>query len=233
MKKALQKVAMGTISIRKCRKEDKEGIIEVCYHTGYMGEDAQPYFSDKKLFGLLFCSYYPIYEPFNCFVAEISIKNQKKIVGYVLSSLDSKVQEKIYKSRFLWKIIMRLFFVSLWFHLGDFLLVMRYILHRWLLKPASNHNIPIEKGYPAHLHIDVLEPYQHQGIGTKLIRVLESHLRIHHIRGVYLGTSEKNYKAVKFYKKSRYKLLKIQSGLNFWPGSSSVRSYCFGKKIYP
>ena len=58
------------VLIRKCRKSDLAGIRNVCYKTGYMGEDASGHFFDKTLFGFLNCCYYCKYEPEHCFVAE-------------------------------------------------------------------------------------------------------------------------------------------------------------------
>ena len=55
------------IIIRPYQSKDRQGVIEVLYRTGYMGEDAKDYFDDKYLFGLLFGIYYLDYEPENCF----------------------------------------------------------------------------------------------------------------------------------------------------------------------
>ena len=219
------------ISIRKCRKDDKAEIIDVCYHTGYMGEDARNHFSDKTLFGLLFCSYYPIYEPFNCFVAEKRIKNQKKVIGYVLSSLNTERQGKIYKTRFLWRILFRLFFISLWFHFKDFRLVIKFLIKRYFIERKKRKDFLSLVEYPAHLHIDILRPFQRLGIGSKLIQTIEKHMKKNAIKGVSLGTSGKNFKALSFYEKEKYVLLKISKGLDFWPGTKNIKSYYFGKKL--
>jgi GNAT superfamily N-acetyltransferase len=96
-------------------------------------------------------------------------------------------------------------------------------------KKVSEMNVYTE--YPAHLHIDVLEGYQRQGIGTKLVKALESHLKDMKVIGICLGTSERNYKSIPFYKKNGFELLKITKGLGFWPGTDAVKSFYFGKKL--
>ena len=74
------------VIIRKCRKSDAKDIMHVCYKTGYMGEDVTDYFKDKKLFGLLFCLYYPKYATEYCFVAV----DKGRVVGYILGHPDTE-----------------------------------------------------------------------------------------------------------------------------------------------
>lgn len=57
------------------------------------------------------------------------------------------------------------------------------------------------KEYPAHLHIDILEEYTGGGNGTKLMNTLIAQLKKDGVRGVCLGVSAKNERAVRFYQK--------------------------------
>ena len=55
---------MDNIIIRKCEKKDEKEILNICYSTGYMGEEMKSTneFNDVELFGYIFCYYYIWYE---------------------------------------------------------------------------------------------------------------------------------------------------------------------------
>ena len=92
------KKANPLINIRPYQSKDRKDVIEIIHRTGYMGEDAKNYFDDKYLFGLLFGIYYLDYEPDNCFVAISTTTDQ--VVGYILSSLDTRIQTKSFRLSF-------------------------------------------------------------------------------------------------------------------------------------
>lgn len=209
------------VIIRKCRKSDAKGIMHVCYKTGYMGEDVTDYFKDKKLFGLLFCLYYPKYATEYCFVAE----DKGRVVGYILGHPDSDSQERLFLAKIGPRILFRVLFVTSWRYFQD----IRLILH-FARVPQSEEPLDVNKKYPAHLHIDILEEYQHQGVGSKLMNKFITQMKKLGIRGIHLGTSEGNYKAVPFYKKWGFKI--IYRGLTgMWPDAPDKRSLLFAKEI--
>ena len=222
---------MSTVTVRKCTKKDKDGIVKVCFNTGYMGESAEGHFFDDKLFGQLFCIYYARYEANNSFVAVTNENGREKVVGYILCALNTLRYEKDFKRRFLWRILFRLFFITFWRNNHDFKLVLKFYIKTIKAKEKRDGEMSIYTEYPAHIHIDVLEGYQRQGIGTKLLKALEAHLKDIKVIGVCLGTSERNYKSIPFYKKNGFKLLKITKGLGFWPDTDDVKSFYFGKKL--
>jgi ribosomal protein S18 acetylase RimI-like enzyme len=97
-------------------------------------------------------------------------------------------------------------------------------------KIEKREEINIE--YPAHLHIDILNEYQRQGIGSRLIQKLENHLKKNQIKGVHLGTSSKNVKAIRFYNKMGFsQIYEGPPGYNMWKEEPDVRSLIFAKKI--
>ena len=61
--------------------------------------------------------------------------------------------------------------------------------------------------YPAHLHIDILDEYQGQGYGTKLIDTLLSRLREMKVPGVVLMAGGENNGAIRFYSRIGFKML--------------------------
>jgi len=215
------------VIIRKCKRSDWKGIMDVCYLTGYMGEDAQGHFGDKFLFGLLFSIYYPWFEWWNCFVAV----HNNKVIGYILGSLDSNIQHKMFIAKIGPLILARLALVS-WWRYPNTLKILVHLIKQF--PQALNNNAisdsDINLSYPAHLHIDILAPYQHQGIGSKLISLYENHVKSHNVPGIHLDTSNKNFKAIPFYFKHGYKIIrKLNSSL--WPDSPNTIQLTFAKKL--
>ncbi|MFX1547889.1 MAG: GNAT family N-acetyltransferase [Promethearchaeota archaeon] len=217
------------VSIRKYHIQDRKAVIHICWSTGYMGKSAAGRFDDSYLFGLLFCSYYIDYEPENCFVAVDSEKNQ--VIGYILSSLDSKKQEEQFQKIMIRKIALRAFTYTLWRHPRTFR-VLWHFMRTWEDEPKTFNEKSLLESYPAHLHIDILPDYHRQGIGTQLVKTLENHLRNHNVKGVHLGTSDRNVKAVQFYQKLKFSVIyESSSGSGMWPDASDVKTLIFAKKI--
>lgn len=225
------------VVIRKYEKKDRDGVIDVCYHTGYMGEDCEirgkkrNHFTDKKLFGLFFCLYFTDYEPENCFVAEVD----NKVVGYILGSLDAGRQEKIMMARMGWKILFHLAFITSWRHIRDFFTVLGFLVSglRYLGTPSNPKNMPhgkILEEYKAELHIDILDGYQRRGIGSRLINAFTNHVKKNGVNGIHLGTSDRNVKAVPFYLKKGFKIVSVNNA-SLWLDAPGARGLTFAKKI--
>ena len=61
--------------------------------------------------------------------------------------------------------------------------------------------------FPAHLHIDIEEPYTGHGNGRKLMEALLARLRMDGVRGVVLGVAASNTRAVRFYERMGFEKL--------------------------
>lgn len=216
---------MIDISVRQCVKEDESAIVDICYRTGFMGEDltGMDRFNDKILFGYLFCSYYIRYEPDKCFVVE---NGHGQIVGYVIGTDDTKRQMKLFAWKMLSKIFTRLLFHTLWAH--------RESIHELLsfIKTTSLKHQPkgLYKNYPAHLHINVLPGQQNSGLGSKLLNTFEEKMKHIGVTGIHLRTSNKNSKALPFYLKNGYKIVTEVSDI-VWSGVSNYKSIIFVKSL--
>ena len=68
------------------------------------------------------------------------------------------------------------------------------------------------KKYPAHLHIDILDVCQGQGVGTRLMNELKAHLKNKGVPALMLSCGGNNTQAVKFYKKNNFKVIKNLAG---------------------
>jgi GNAT superfamily N-acetyltransferase len=215
---------MSTIIIRQCEKKDIPEIIEICYKTGYVGEDLtnSNKFNDSYLFGLIFCLYYPLYEIENCFVAV----DGNKVIGYIVGTHNSKRQRKWFIIKMLWRIIIRLFACTIWRDPESFLTVMNFSKDITLKLGPNN----LFEQYPAHFHTDILSQYQRQGIGTMLIAKFEEHIKSKNICGIHLITSNNNHKAIKFYQSKGYYLI-AQEKSYFWRDILNYKSFLFAKNF--
>ena len=64
-----------------------------------------------------------------------------------------------------------------------------------------------KKKYPAHLHIDISDCCQGQGVGTRLIETLCEHLKEKNVKGLMLSCGMTNKGALKFYRKNGFNQL--------------------------
>ncbi len=208
------------ISYRPCRRSDAAAIAEICFKTGYMGEDAAGHFHDVKLFGYLFGLYYVLFEPENGFVAEDS----GQVVGYVVGTPDAAGLPRRFNRQMLWRVVLRLIFYTAWRYPGDLLEVLYWNHHNDEVNSAP------PSGYPAHLHINILPGYQRLGIGAELISLFTDNLKDHGINGVYLETSNHNVKAIPFYKKLGFDILDEREQTH-WRGVEGHKTVVFGKKL--
>lgn len=216
---------MRTITISNYRRKYRKDIIDICYKTGYLGEDlsGRNIFDDKKMFFLCVCSYYLNYEAQNCFVA---VDNNGRAVGYILGTCDSINKSQQYKDKYYKKILLRKLLVTSWKYPESISIVDKLLNN---LQQADIDSAILNE-YPAHLHINILKEYQGTGLGTRLYLEFEKHLKDQGVKGIHLETSSVNYKAVPFYNKLGYQVLEESKG-TFWEDRDDVIAITFGKKL--
>lgn len=71
---------------------------------------------------------------------------------------------------------------------------------------------PYFRKYPAHLHINLLPPYQRMGLGKKLMAALEEALRQQGCPGVSLCVNSRNHGAMRFYESCGFHVLRKHPG---------------------
>ena len=207
-------------------KGDRKSVFDVCYKTGFFGEDASPHFKDIELFGLIFTSYYIDHEPENAFMA----KDGDNVAGYIIGTDDTIAQRENFDRLVIPKVARRMFGHTLLHHPRDFFFILR-------LKNISEFEDKIYtpdflERYPAHLHINLLPDYQRKGIGKRLMADFEDRMRMLDVQGIHLITSTENRKAVPFYKKFGYELIKELPDI-LWDKKSPIgtKSLVFGKRL--
>lgn len=66
-------------------------------------------------------------------------------------------------------------------------------------KDESDFYASVVEEFPAHLHIDIEEPFTGSGNGRKLMETLLSRLRVDGVKGVVFGVAATNTRAIGFY----------------------------------
>lgn len=217
---------LESIKIRKCSLEDLPALVDICYRTGFMGEDltGTGSFNDRTLFSYLFCLYYPLYEPDNCFIAFDYSEN--KVIGYIMGSADTLKQEKSFVQKMVPRIALRMCTHTLFRHPESFRAVLSFMKN---LELKDVEKI-VYREYPAHLHINILPEYQKRGAGSMLLNTFENHMIDKRVSGIHIWTSNKNVKAMPFYSKYGYQVV-YERESNVWKGTEEYKDVIFGKKI--
>lgn len=167
----------GRITVRPYQERDREAVRRVCIATSSLPVKNR---RQRELLLLQYCDYYLEREPENCFVA---VNESDTIIGYILCSEDFKTYRQAVLRDYLPRIRRLGFFraagarLELWFT-GLY-----------------------AKRYPAHMHIDILDACQRQGVGHRLVDALAAHLLGRHVPALMLTVGAGNHKGVHFYEK--------------------------------
>ena len=150
----------------------------ICFQTSFLSHKDTA--KNRTVICSLYCDYYLQHQPQHCFVA---LSNNVPI-GYVLCCVDANDFAPTMKKAYL-PTVKKL---NLW----------QWLTFNYQLKRQAKF---VAMGYSAHLHIDILPEFQHQGIGTQLIATLFAHLESLGVDGVHLVCGQSNKSAIKFYQK--------------------------------
>ncbi|WIM99093.1 GNAT family N-acetyltransferase [Actinoplanes oblitus] len=174
--------------IRHYRPADLAAVYDICVRTADAGEDARGRYSTDDLMGDLFAGPYVHLAPELAFVLD----DGGDAVGYVVGTADTAEFVKRYRDEWIPLI-------------GDKYPVPpppprtpeqdMVALHFW----PERMIVPELAAWPAHLHIDLLPPYQRQGFGRRLIAAFERAAAAAGAPGVHLGMLTSNVRARGFY----------------------------------
>ena len=175
--------------IRPCRPSDREAIRDICIRTATIPARTK---TECLYLWTMYCDCYTEQFAEYCFVAADA---QDRPVGYILCAPDYKAYHTVFVREYL----PRLRRSS----------ILRYIAAAGevrSLRPLAR------QGYPAHMHIDILEEYQRMGIGTRLFGALKDRLHADGIHGLCLGVGYGNEKGIAFYQKQGFCNLRRMPG---------------------
>ena len=170
------------MKIRPYEKKDFRYVQDICMLTSKYSEEINP--SNRAFLCAMYCDYYLDNQPDFCFVA---VDEDDVPIGYVLCVVDLDDYAEQMQENYL--PLVRKVSSGDYFHfLAESKVAERYVRH----------------GYTAHLHINVLEEYRRQGLGTELIKTLEKKLAETFVEGVYLICGKNAKLARAFYEKNGY-----------------------------
>ncbi|MHA1344739.1 MAG: GNAT family N-acetyltransferase [Promethearchaeota archaeon] len=196
------------ITIHPYKEKYRDAVREISYETAYKGSSANKIFTDRELFADLWTNYYLDYEPHWAWVA----KYKNKVVGYIVSSVNSSQYKKKMISRIIPKaVIGAIFRGTLWQKNNWWLL--KAVLKTYQ-KRKSYKKVFLEK-YPSHFHINVIKGYRSKHIGSCLVGYFLNQMEIQKIKGVYVSVYKDNFAAQRFFKE--FKFLPLGQKLIFFP----------------
>lgn len=150
---------MDSFYIRSARKDDLEALYDICLKTGDCGADATKLYKDPKLLGHIYVGPYLSLDGTICLVAE----DESGIAGYVIGALDTRAFEQRLEEEW-WPDLRRSFAEPS----GDRTQWTAderccYLIHNPEPVPED-----VIRGYPAHIHMNILPRAQRQGLGKRL-----------------------------------------------------------------
>ncbi|MDO5737049.1 MAG: GNAT family N-acetyltransferase [Propionibacteriaceae bacterium] len=180
-------------AIRPARSRDTDEVArlyEICLRTGADGDDAQDLYEDPRLLGEVYLGAYLRFEPDLAFVIEDAAG---AVLGYVVGARDTVGFEELLEESWWPPLRQRYPLGSFAPDSHDEALVRR--IH------TSGRTAPcVTEKYPAHLHVDLLPEAQGGGNGRALLDTFFEALRARSVRGVHLGVSPSNTRAIGFYR---------------------------------
>lgn len=184
---------MPSVKIRPYEKKDCSYVQQICIETAGARFTQTP--KKKRAAVASFCQYFIDRCPEFCFVA---VDGEDIPVGYILCTPT----------------------FGRWLRYGPEQFGTGFPFTPYWTLGSMLGAVPYLKDYPAHLHINLLPPYQRMGLGRELMNALEDKLRQHRCPGVSLCVNRHNPGAMRFYENCGFQVLGHPLG-----------SVAYGKKL--
>jgi ribosomal protein S18 acetylase RimI-like enzyme len=178
--------------IRPYRAEDLEALYDICLKTGDSGRDASHLHRDPRVVGDLYAAPYCVLSPQTALVAQ----DQAGVGGYIVGALDTPAFEDRLEAE--WWPALRSQYAAPDRSRRD---TWGYDEHRaWLIHHPERTPRYLTERWPSHLHINFLPRMQGVGLGQAMIDRWLALMRAQGSRGVHLGVSAQNARALRFYR---------------------------------
>ena len=188
--------------IRPYRESDHAAVYDVCVRTADAGGDARGKYHSDDLMPDLFAGPYLFLEPDFAFVLD----DGQRAVGYVIGTPDTAAFARAYRARWIPRLAGR-------YpppipgppdppgNPDEEMLALHYRPER-LVWPGLDE-------YPAHLHIDLLPPFQRAGHGRALMETFYAAAAGAGAAGVHVTVAKANTRAIGFYRRLGFRPLEV------------------------
>ncbi len=171
------------VTIKKYEPKYRDDVRQVCINTGPLSAQTDPNMRDFILF--TFCDYYIEQEPENVFI--LVDEETDTAQGYVFGARDFKTYIK---------------------NMKPYLAKVKKTgkeNYRDAVAEITGHAVFSLK-YPAHLHIDINEPFRGNGNGSKMISTLTEHMKKNKgVKSIMLIVGTGNTRGINFYHKNGFR----------------------------
>jgi ribosomal protein S18 acetylase RimI-like enzyme len=184
--------------IRPYREADHAAVYDVCVRTADGGGDARGKYHSDDLMPDLFAGPYLFLEPDFAFVLD----DGQRAVGYVIGTPDTAAFARAYAERWIPRLAGR-------YQVppdppgnpDEEMLTLHYRPERMVWSG--------QREYPAHLHIDLLPPFQRAGHGRALMETFYAAAAGAGAVGVHVTVSKANTNAIGFYRRLGFRPLQL------------------------
>jgi ribosomal protein S18 acetylase RimI-like enzyme len=188
--------------IRPYQETDLEAVYDVCVRTADAGGDARGKYHSDDLMPDLFAGPYVFLEPDFAFVLD----DGQRAVGYVIGTPDTAAFARAYRARWIPRLAGRYApprpeppELDHPASPDDEMIALHYRPER-LLWPGLDQ-------YPAHLHIDLLPPFQGAGHGRVMMETFYARAAEAGAAGVHVTVGQANTRAIGFYRRLGFRPL--------------------------
>ncbi|KAI9000958.1 acyl-CoA N-acyltransferase [Trametes punicea] len=196
-------MASGEVYIRQVQPSDSPALNRICLLTGNAGQSAEHLHKFGELIGLVYAEPYAHLPTTYGFVMVDPAKGDE-VVGYILGSYDTRSYEQHASDEWFPRARTNFTYPSET-NEGATEADKRFI--NILYNPPRAPQTAVDYS-PAHMHIDILQEYQRQGWGRKLIARAIEYLRDERgLTRLWLGLDPKNEGAKRFYERLGFKEL--------------------------
>ncbi|KUN79302.1 GCN5 family acetyltransferase [Streptomyces bungoensis] len=175
--------------IRPYRPADRDAVADVCVRTAHNGGDSRARYPDLRLMPSIFAEPYCHFDPALSFVLD---DGDGRAVGYVIGTADTERFVKDFRREWIPRLAGR--YPAPTAPPSTPTEEMIGLLHH-----PERMLVPELAAYPAHLHIDLLPPWQGRGYGRRLMTTLLDALHGQGVPAVHLGMVTVNTAARAFY----------------------------------
>lgn len=205
--------ASGSLRVRPIDGRDRAAVARICRLTGRGGDDATGDHLDDDVLADVYATPYVVH---STGFGVVAVDDADEVQGYLLGTTDTVAFSR--------------WFVTDWWPSVSGERVARTPADESLLTAAADPQrmiVSCVDEFPAHLHIDLLEPARGAGMGRRLIEAAVEQLRSRRVPGVHLVVSASNDRAIAFYRRTGF--VEMTEDRATVPGESIV----FARRIEP